>query len=581
MSASAVVTDWTADDVLSAMDSYCDDVLSGRAGVGRLVRLAVERHLHDMEHAGARGFVFDAEAAAHRLIAAGLCRHVVGPAAGQPFSPEPWQVFVMASLHGWRRSDGRRRFRKAYVSTAKKNGKTFLLVSEGLYGLAFAGEGGASVFSIATAEEQARLSWDPARQMLLRYPGEMRGMFEVLAGAIVYPDDGGVWRPLGRDSRTHEGKNPSLLLVDELHAHPNGALVENLTAAMAARPDPLLIYTTTAGDSVDSYCYAERSQFIDVLERRHDDDGMFAFIAEPDVGDDWRDPATWRKANPCLGVTVQEEFLLGQRDRALRNKRHESAFRRYHVNEWVDQAQVWIAAHAWDACSDVAPGNIEHAARRRAAAIEDMTGRDVAIGIDFASKRDMSALVAMYRMDDGRLRVVPWYWLPERALDGYTPNDREALRVWAEHGFVDLVPDPVVSSAPLRDLVLELSETCDVLAVGVDPLGVSDLKLALDAAGVNVVDVRGSSVAMTPACRELEGLVEARGIEHDGNPVLRWNIANCALAESRKGDLVSPVKTSQRKRIDGVIGVLNALTVAGAELTAADDDDISGIVGVL
>jgi hypothetical protein len=40
---------------------------------------------------------------------------------------QPWQAFVVGSLFGWKRADGTRRFRTAYVEVARKNGKSSLL----------------------------------------------------------------------------------------------------------------------------------------------------------------------------------------------------------------------------------------------------------------------------------------------------------------------------------------------------------------------------------------------------------------------------------------------------------------------
>jgi hypothetical protein len=49
--------------------------------------------------------------------------HVKGPLAGQPILLEPWQVFVLTTLFGWAKPDGKRRFRRAYVEVPRGNGK--------------------------------------------------------------------------------------------------------------------------------------------------------------------------------------------------------------------------------------------------------------------------------------------------------------------------------------------------------------------------------------------------------------------------------------------------------------------------
>jgi phage terminase large subunit-like protein len=45
--------------------------------------------------------------------------------AGSPFIPVEWQwQDVIAMLFGWKRADGTRRFREAYIAIPKKNGKS-------------------------------------------------------------------------------------------------------------------------------------------------------------------------------------------------------------------------------------------------------------------------------------------------------------------------------------------------------------------------------------------------------------------------------------------------------------------------
>ena len=62
-------------------------------------------------------------------------RHSTGEWAGQPFDLQPWQQFVVGSVFGWKRSDGLRRFRTAYVEVARKNGKSALLAGIALIAL--------------------------------------------------------------------------------------------------------------------------------------------------------------------------------------------------------------------------------------------------------------------------------------------------------------------------------------------------------------------------------------------------------------------------------------------------------------
>ena len=79
-----------------------------------------------------RGLVWDGAAARHAIDFFGHLRHSTGEWAGEPFALQPWQQFVVGSLYGWKRKNGLRRFRTAYVEVARKNGKSVLLAGTAL-----------------------------------------------------------------------------------------------------------------------------------------------------------------------------------------------------------------------------------------------------------------------------------------------------------------------------------------------------------------------------------------------------------------------------------------------------------------
>ena len=94
----------------------------------------------------------------------------MGEWAGSPFTLEPWQVFIVGSLLGWKRANGTRRFRTGYLEVPRKNGKSTLLAGLGLYGLVMDREAGAEVYCAATMRDQAKIVWGEAARMRDRSP---------------------------------------------------------------------------------------------------------------------------------------------------------------------------------------------------------------------------------------------------------------------------------------------------------------------------------------------------------------------------------------------------------------------------
>ena len=90
-------------DHVADVQRYIDGVLDGSIVTGRLERLAVHRHVDDLQFAGERGFVFEAKYANAAIHFAAICNQFEGEEyAGQPLVLRAEQKFVVWCLFGWR-----------------------------------------------------------------------------------------------------------------------------------------------------------------------------------------------------------------------------------------------------------------------------------------------------------------------------------------------------------------------------------------------------------------------------------------------------------------------------------------------
>ena len=108
------------------------------------------RHLRDIEDGHKRGLVWNVEESETQGFYADVLKLNGGDFEGKPFELLPWQKFVVGSLFGWKGADGYRRFRVAYVETAKGSGKSPLAAGIGMKGLVADNEPRAEVYSAAT-----------------------------------------------------------------------------------------------------------------------------------------------------------------------------------------------------------------------------------------------------------------------------------------------------------------------------------------------------------------------------------------------------------------------------------------------
>lgn len=329
---------------------YMDDVLAGRLPACRWVGLAIERHLLDLERAGSGDLRFDHDAATRAIRFFDFLRHSKGEWAGQVVRLEPWQMFVLWVLFGWKRADGLRRFRTAYLEVARKNGKSTLASGVGLYLLDADGEPGAEIYTAATKRDQARITHSEATRMVKASPF-LRRRIRAFKDNLHVESTASKFEPLGRDADSMDGLNIHGAIVDEIHAHRTRDVWDVLETATGARRQSLMFGITTAGFNRQSLCWELHEYTQKVLDRIIDDETFFGVIYTIDEGDDWRDERAWAKANPNLGVSVKIDDL---RRKALKAQEMPSAlnsFLRLHLNVWTQAEKKWLDPERWRACA--------------------------------------------------------------------------------------------------------------------------------------------------------------------------------------------------------------------------------------
>jgi phage terminase large subunit-like protein len=475
-----------------------------------------------------------------------VLRHTKGQWAGEPFVLQEWQrEEVVRPLFGWkRRADGRRRYQYAYLGWPRKNGKSTLASGLALYLLMADGEGGAEVYSAASDRAQAGIVFDQAKAFVQESP------LLTKAGARPYKSEihapaHSRYKVLSADAFTKHGLNPHGVVFDELHAQPNRELYDVLRTGMGARRQPLFVMITTAGYDMQSICYEQYEYARQVREGTVVDPAYFVHITEAEREDDWTDPAVWRKANPSLGVTVQEEFLRAECGRALATPASQNTFRQLYLNQWVSQESRWLDMGQWMACSAEAP---------------ELRGRPCYVGLDLASVGDVAAAVALFPpQEEGE----PWwvlcrFYVPGENLIERERQNRAPYDTWRRQGWLTATEGNVIDYATIQRDVLGWAEQYEVRQVGMDPWNAQQMSQELTAAGMEVWAVRQTFAGLSAATKELERLVLAGQVGHGGNPVLRWMVDNVTVQRDANAN-IKPDKRKSRNKIDGVVALVNAL----------------------
>jgi phage terminase large subunit-like protein len=533
--------------------AYMDGVLNGEILACEYLKLAVKRQIDDLENGGERGLVFERWEAAYVIKFFGLLKHSKGKWAGSPFILEPWQKFIVWVVFGWKNPDGTRRFRTVYKEVARKNGKSTFLAALGLYGLGFDDENGSEVYSVATKEDQARITHNEGRSMAKK-SGYLGGLATIHKKAISVDSRDSTWIPLGSNSTKQDGFNPHMVLVDELHAHPDRTMIDVMDSGLGSREQPLLFIVTTAGFNVQSVCYYERDYAIKVLKGDVEDDTYFAIIFTLDrdevsgeLLDDWKDPKVWIKANPNLGVSVYLNDMERMCKKAIESPLTLNNFLTKKLDVWTTQETKYFNMEKWNACNEVIDES-------------ELLGRRCFLGIDLASKNDIGALVSLFELEDKRVVVLCKFYCPrERAIER-SKKDRVPYMLWADQGYLILTKGNRINYDIIKKDIEIIHGKFDVLKTGFDQWNFEYLFQRLVSDGMdaeNFVQYGQTLKNMSEPTKDLDVLVVEGRFVHNNNPILKWMASNTAVYTD-PNDNVRPVKNKSSEKIDGIVATVMA-----------------------
>jgi phage terminase large subunit-like protein len=537
---------------------YAQDVVAGRIVTGRLVRLACERHLRDLKTGWRRGIRFDEAAADHALQFFDFLHHYKGDRwEGAVFKLEPWQVFIVGSVFGWMTAEGKRKYRKAYIQIARKNGKTILAAGIALYMLIADGEPGAEVYCLATKRDQARRLWEDAREFVLKSP-ELAEVVDIFRGTARLVYGNSYFCPLGSNANTLDSLNPHCAVVDEIHKLAKRRVWDVIETAQGARTQPLLLGITTSGFDQAGICYELRQYGLDILTAGDGGDNFFAYIAEMDEGDDWQDESCWIKGNPNLGVSIRIEELREEAEKAKRIPAAQATFRCDRLNQWVQQAEIWIPLSLWDANARDENGN------PRAVNEESLRGRTCFGGLDLSQSQDLTfwTLVFPHEDDPETVDCLFRVWTIKARL--YDPENRYAdkYREWYDAGLLTAFDGPAIDYNAVKAQILADSQKFSLVDFNVDRAfqGMKVL-LELQEEGFNAISMGMGHTSFTAPCVEFERRCLAKKINHGGHPIMRWMVNGLAVKRDEKATAVSmkPVKGNAYAKIDGPVTLIMAL----------------------
>lgn len=583
------------------VDDYVDRILNGQTVAGRLEKLTCQRYQDDCKRFRRRSspYYFDAAVATRAIkFCEIVCRHSKGEFAGRPFVLSGWQKFIVWNLFGWRRQkDGTRRFRKALIEVARKNGKSTLAAALALL-LLLADEPKESVsevYCVAAKEDQARkIVFAEAQRMVVRSPA-LRRRLDNYVKSIDFPATDSYLTVLGSDSDTTQGLSPHGVIIDELHAFRkrHRGLLGTMTSGGGSRSQPLTLIITTAGDDQSAIWIAEHDLAVRIVEAvltgEPISETYFVFIAAIDAektpckkcsgtgkrasrkcrpcngsgeqpGDNPLDPRIWPKANPNLDISCSRDYLTDEAELAKASPEKLNEFRRYQCNVQTGSMERAILPEAWAGCGGK---------------LQPLAGRECYGAFDLGRSDDWAGLALTFPFQMKTANGIPWTWFEILAWS-FTCVDRPAalqtahLSRWIapagqrplERGALFEHPGNQIDFTAIENFIVELSQHYNVRTWAYDPTFAHQLAQNLyNTHGLPIFKFTQSPKFYNEPLREFLKLVKRRELCHGDCPILAWQAGNLRIRRNSY-DEWQPDKADSPGKIDAMVAVLMAYSEA-------------------
>jgi phage terminase large subunit-like protein len=392
---------------------------------------------------------------------------------------------------------------------------------------------------------------------------ELSKRAKVFRNSITNESKGNFFQAISSDSKTKHGFSAGCVIMDELHVQKNRDLYDTLLTSTGARSEPLFISITTAGYDRQSIGFEIYNYAKQVKNKIIKDDSFYSCIYEADVDDDITDEKVWKKANPNYGISLRKEYMKRESQRAMDVPSYQNTFKRLMLNIWTDSITAWIGAKEWELCQ----GDID---------LKELKNKECWCGLDLASTRDISALVLLFKEDE-KFIVVPYFFIPEENAKKRSERDKVDYVTWLKQGYIIGTSGDVSDYNFIKQKIMDLGMEYRIQSICYDRWNASQLVIDLTNEGVPMEPFGQGFQSMAAPSKQAESLILSKQIVHDGNPVLKWMIANTVMEEDAAGN-IKPSKKKSSEKIDGVVSLIMGL---GSYMTEGDISSVYNDRGLL
>ena len=544
-------------DYAAIVEGYCAGVLDGSIVAGDDVINAVKRYESDL---GRDDLTFDpSEPTAVLSIIEGKFCHRQGerldgtPLMGTPLTFEPWQVFIVWCLFGFRWKDtGLVRYTEAIIEVARKNGKTLLIAA-----LAWAAgmrrrRSGAVGYIVANTGKQAQeafddIAWNVRHWGLDKTSGvKLNDSVNSHLVSVRFPDGSFSIEALKSNPDAQDTFNCNFPIADEFAGYRKPSQYNRFKEAMKAYSNKLMVGISTAGDNENSFGYRKIKAAADVAAGRVRNDSLFAFLCRPDVDDkgecDFTDPIQQMKANPNYGVTIRPEEIMADAVNALNSPQDRKDFLSRSMDVYTAARRAWFDVGEFRASDQKHDWTMDDLRKMRLSWFG---------GADLSRMYDLTAAALYAHAPDSDTDIVITHaFFPITQAAAKADEDAIPLFGWEDDGVLTMCNSDTVQYQDVTRWFCEMREMgFNIRQVGFDRKFAQEWVLQMEAAKFRVVDQPQYFWRKSQGFRRIEKMAKDGRLYYLHSEAYEYCVGNVHAIE-KTDDMVEYHKIDEHSRMD-------------------------------